>query len=175
MADFETRLQQTAESTAKNLQTAGFTVTAAESCTGGLVAAALTSVPGSSQWFEQSWVTYSNSAKQTMLGVPSAILEQYGAVSKEVVEAMATGALNRAGCTLAVAVSGIAGPSGGTTEKPVGTVWIAWALSDQVDDLVDDLVESRCFRFDGDRYTVRMLAAVEAIIGCDQRCRPAIG
>ena len=162
MTDLENSLQQAAEKAARTLQAASATVTAAESCTGGLVAAALTAVAGSSQWFEQSWVTYSNRAKQTMLGVPQATLQQHGAVSKEVVEAMAAGARVRAGSTIAVAISGIAGPTGGTADKPVGTVWIAWATAEQV--------ESRGFRFDGDRYTVRMLSAVEAIIGCNERC-----
>ncbi len=162
MIEIEDSLQQAAERAGSKLKSAAWSVTAAESCTGGLVAAALTAVPGSSAWFELSWVTYSDSAKQSMLGVPQAALEQHGAVSKQVVEAMAVGARVRAGSNLAVAVSGIAGPSGGTEDKPVGTVWIAWALIDQV--------ESQCYQFEGDRHTIRMLSAVEAIVGCVKRC-----
>lgn len=163
--DLEIQLQQAAKKLAAALTPAGMTVTAAESCTGGLVAAALTSVAGSSNWFEQSWVTYSNQAKQSMLGVAEALLQDHGAVSREVVEAMAAGAQQKAGSSVAVAVSGIAGPGGGSIEKPVGTVWMAWAMA--------DAVESRCFQYDGDRNSVRMQAAVDAIMGCEMRCLAA--
>lgn len=99
----------------------------AESCTGGGIAAALTSRAGSSRWFDGGWVTYSNAAKQRELGVPETLLETVGAVSEPVVRAMAEGARHRAGVAWAAAVSGIAGPDGGTPEKPVGLVWMAWA------------------------------------------------
>ncbi len=161
--ELDIHLQQVAERLATELATAGLTVTAAESCTGGLVAAALTSVPGSSDWFEQSWVTYSNQAKQSLLGVADALLLEHGAVSREVVEAMAVGAQQKAASAISVAISGIAGPGGGSEEKPVGTVWIAWASADDV--------QARCFHYNGDRSTVRMRAAVDAIIGCEDKIR----
>jgi nicotinamide-nucleotide amidase len=100
----------------------------AESCTGGWIAKALTDVPGSSQWFDGGVVSYSNAAKQRLLGVSSELLAAHGAVSEPVVRAMAEGARTRSGVEVAVAVSGVAGPDGGTPEKPVGTVWLAWAL-----------------------------------------------
>jgi nicotinamide-nucleotide amidase len=100
----------------------------AESCTGGGVAEAVTRVAGSSQWFDRGFVTYSNLAKQEMLGVPSEILERCGAVSEETVNAMARGVLARSRADVAIAVSGIAGPTGGTEEKPVGTVCFAWCV-----------------------------------------------
>lgn len=103
------------------------TVATAESCTGGLIAAALTSVAGSSDVVESGFVTYSNAAKAAMLGVPSALIEDHGAVSKEVAQHMAEGALERSEAALAVAVTGIAGPGGGSTEKPVGLVWFGAA------------------------------------------------
>jgi nicotinamide-nucleotide amidase len=104
---------------------AGLRVVTAESCTGGGVAAALTDVPGSSQWFERGYVTYSNAAKQQDLGVDAATLAQHGAVSAQAVEQMAIGALRVSGADLALAVSGVAGPDGGSPEKPVGLVWFA--------------------------------------------------
>jgi nicotinamide-nucleotide amidase len=105
------------------------TLTTAESCTGGLIASQITSVAGSSQVFEAGFVTYSNSIKENVLSVPSSIITSYGAVSQQTVLAMAHGALTKSHADIAVAVSGIAGPSGGTPEKPVGTVWIAWGTS----------------------------------------------
>jgi nicotinamide-nucleotide amidase len=99
----------------------------AESCTGGLLAAALTDIPGSSDVFDRGFVTYSNAAKQAMLGVPAAVLETTGAVSRETAEAMAAGALERSGADLAAAVTGVAGPGGGTPAKPVGLVHLAAA------------------------------------------------
>jgi nicotinamide-nucleotide amidase len=103
----------------------GETVTTAESCTGGLVAATLTAIPGSSDVFERGFVTYSNTAKSEMLGVPFWLIERHGAVSEDVARAMAGGALTHSPASLAVAVTGIAGPEGGTTEKPVGLVYFA--------------------------------------------------
>ena len=99
----------------------------AESCTGGGVAAAVTDIPGSSQWFDRGFVTYSNASKQQMLGVPESMIASEGAVSEAVVRAMAEGALAASAAHVSVAISGIAGPDGGTLEKPVGTVWFAWA------------------------------------------------
>ena len=104
----------------------GWTVTTAESCTGGWIAKVLTDIAGSSRWFERGFVTYSNDAKTAMLGVPAAVLAEHGAVSEPVVAAMASGATAAAGADCAIAVSGIAGPDGGVPGKPVGTVWYAW-------------------------------------------------
>ncbi len=134
----------------------GETITVAESCTGGLIAKLFTDIDGCSAWFEQSWVTYSNGAKTQQLGVPAGVLEQYGAVSEPVVEAMARGALQQSGAALALSVSGIAGPGGGSPEKPVGTVWIGWAS--------ETAVASRHHLFDGDRAAIRAMAAHEAIL-----------
>lgn len=112
---------------ATRLQEQRLRLCTAESCTGGVIAARLTDMPGSSAWFEGGWVTYSNAAKTQMLGVAPELLERCGAVSAPVAEAMARGALAGADADLAVAVTGIAGPDGGSPEKPVGLVWFAWA------------------------------------------------
>lgn len=130
----------------------------AESCTGGAIAAALTSLAGSSEWFERGLVTYSNAAKQDLLGVSAALLETHGAVSEEVVRAMALGALSRSPAHVSVAVSGVAGPGGGTPAKPVGTVCLAWAD-------VDGRTISRTVRFSGDRQAVRAQATYAALRG----------
>jgi nicotinamide-nucleotide amidase len=134
------------------------TITTAESCTGGGIAQAITDVPGSSQWFSHGFVTYSNAAKQQLINVPPSLIQHHGAVSQQVVEAMAIGALNVANSDLAVAVSGVAGPSGGTPEKPVGTVWIAWLLKSQP-------VTSQLFVFSGDRKNIRNQSVVESFKG----------
>lgn len=121
----------------------------AESCTGGLIAAACTDIPGSSQWFERGYVTYSNQAKHEMVDVPMKLIEQYGAVSKEVVEAMASGAHKKSGGKnrIAISVSGIAGPDGGSPDKPVGTVWIGYAD--------DHSVKSKLLQLKGSRAEIR--------------------
>ena len=106
----------------------GFTLVTAESCTGGLIAAACTALAGSSVWFERGVVTYSNAAKTELLGVPAALIARVGAVSEEVAQAMADGALAHTPGHVAIAVTGIAGPGGGTPDKPAGTVWMAWAV-----------------------------------------------
>jgi nicotinamide-nucleotide amidase len=111
-------------------RTNGLKVATAESCTGGLVAGALTEIPGSSDVLDRGFVTYSNAAKETMLGVPASILERHGAVSRETADAMAAGALTMSNADLAVAITGIAGPGGGTAEKPVGLVHFAAAARD---------------------------------------------
>ena len=131
----------------------------AESCTGGWIAKALTDIPGSSQWFDRGFVTYSNAAKHQLLGVPEDLLERHGAVSEAVVRAMTEGALRHAEARIAVAVSGIAGPDGGTPDKPVGTVWIAWGASET------DQVVARRYAFDGDRERVRRQAVATALEG----------
>jgi nicotinamide-nucleotide amidase len=130
-------------------------VTTAESCTGGLIAKMLTDVAGTSKFFKQAFVTYSNESKTEALGVPAAMIEAHGAVSEEVVRAMAKGAMARAEAAYAMAVSGIAGPDGGTPEKPVGTVWIALAHPDGVD--------ARVFLFSGDREMIRDRSAKTAL------------
>lgn len=133
----------------------------AESCTGGLIAKCLTDLPGSSEWFERGWVTYSNQAKRQELGVASGLLKRHGAVSEPVARAMAAGALAAARADVAVAVTGIAGPDGGTADKPVGTVWIAWAWRGPG----DPRVESRRFRFEGNRNAVRGQTVAAALKG----------
>lgn len=134
------------------------TIVTAESCTGGGIAAALTDVAGSSAWFEQGYVTYSNRSKSCMLGVPSGLIERCGAVSTDVVEAMLAGALTRSEAKIGVAVSGIAGPGGGSDAKPVGTVCIAWGRPQQI--------RSVMRRFDGDRQSVRQAAVIFALQQC---------
>ncbi len=115
-----------AERVLQLLKEQGKTLTTAESCTGGQIASMLTKIPGSSQGFHAGFVTYANDIKHSVLGVPQELLDEHGAVSEPVVRAMATGALERAGADCVIAVSGIAGPDGGTADKPVGTVWLAW-------------------------------------------------
>ena len=100
----------------------------AESCTGGMIAAACTDLAGSSQWFDRGFVTYSNEAKTEMLGVPAELIAKHGAVSEEVVRAMAEGAIRHSHAQVSIAVTGVAGPGGGTAEKPVGTVWVGWCV-----------------------------------------------
>jgi nicotinamide-nucleotide amidase len=112
----------------RHLLRSGRAVATAESCTGGWIAKALTDVAGSSQWFNEGFVTYSNLAKRQRLGVPRSVLDRHGAVSEATVRAMARGALKRAGVPVAVAVTGIAGPGGSVPGKPVGTVWLGWAV-----------------------------------------------
>lgn len=130
----------------------------AESCTGGWIAKCLTDLPGSSKWFEYGFVTYGNRAKVSMLGVDPGQLERHGAVSKAVAEAMATGARSVSGADLAVAVTGIAGPDGGSRDKPVGTVWFAWSGP-------GDRLVSRREQFTGDRDAVRRQAVRVALTG----------
>jgi nicotinamide-nucleotide amidase len=128
----------------------GWQISCAESCTGGGIGYAITEVSGSSKWFERGFITYSNQAKQDMLGVSPVTLERYGAVSAQTVEAMAAGAAKGAGAQCAIAVSGIAGPEGGSADKPVGTVWFAFALEQQ------QLAEKQ--QFSGSRQQVRQQA-----------------
>lgn len=142
----------------QRLAAAGLHVATAESCTGGGIGAAITAVPGSSGWFDCGYICYSNAAKQAMLGVNAATLMQFGAVSAETVAEMASGARQRSGCDLSVAVSGIAGPDGGTPDKPVGTVWLGWSN-------VDGRVATHCFVFAGDRDAIRRQAVREALRG----------
>nr|WP_314877344.1 nicotinamide-nucleotide amidohydrolase family protein [uncultured Pseudomonas sp.] len=141
----------------EHLQRLGAQVTTAESCTGGGIAEAITRVAGSSAWFEAGYVTYSNSQKTRQLGVPVQLFDQVGAVSREVVEAMVRGAQAGSGARFAVAVSGIAGPGGGSADKPVGTVWLAWADGDRVSSVRK--------QFAGDREAVRRQTVIAALDG----------
>ena len=127
----------------------------AESCTGGLIAAACTDLAGSSNWFERGFVTYSNAAKTELLGVPAELIEQFGAVSEPVARAMAAGALAHSHAQVAVAVTGVAGPGGGSTDKPVGTVWFGWATPTGQ--------HSECQHFAGDRAAVRAATVRHAL------------
>ncbi|MBB6480837.1 nicotinamide-nucleotide amidase [Spirochaeta isovalerica] len=132
------------------------TMTAAESCTGGLIAKIMTDMAGSSEVFWGGFITYSNDSKEKLIGVPAETLEHFGAVSDETVRAMAEGALKRSTADCSLAVSGIAGPGGGTAEKPVGTVWIGVALK-------KGTVLSRIYHFEGDRAAIRGETAKQAI------------
>ncbi|WP_461537956.1 CinA family protein [Spongorhabdus nitratireducens] len=140
----------------------GCQLVTAESCTGGWIAQAMTAVPGSSEWFWGAYVTYTNATKERMLGVDAAVLEQYGAVSREVALQMAEGALRNSGVGTSIAVTGLAGPDGGSDDLPVGTVWIAWGVQGQ------SAVAKR-FCFDGDRQAVRLAAVAEALTGVRER------
>jgi nicotinamide-nucleotide amidase len=131
-------------------------VATAESCTGGMVAAAITAIPGASAMFDRSFVTYTNEAKTEMVGVPSDLIASEGAVSEAVACRMAEGAIARSHADIAVAITGIAGPSGGTLEKPVGTVWIATCVRGAAGSAI-------IYRFDGERDDVRLSACKEAL------------
>ena len=144
------------------LRARGEKLVAAESCTGGLFAAACTSVAGSSDWFERGFVTYSNEAKNECLGVPATLIELHGAVSEPVVRAMASGALRASYAQWAVAVTGIAGPGGAVPGKPVGTVWIG--LGGPANEL-----EAKCFHFQGERESVQAQAAAAALAWLESR------
>ncbi|MCU7844838.1 MAG: CinA family protein [Candidatus Thiodiazotropha sp. (ex Monitilora ramsayi)] len=135
-------------SCAERLTETGQRLAVAESCTGGWLAKVLTDLPGSSVWFDRGYVTYSNEAKQSMLGVRGSTLQDHGAVSEETVAEMVQGALEESGADLALAVSGIAGPSGGSDEKPVGTVCFAWQRRGSLPEVARE-------RFSGDREQIR--------------------
>jgi nicotinamide-nucleotide amidase len=152
-------LYQLAEEVGASAHAAGWRLATAESCTAGWIAKALTDVPGSSQWFDSGYVTYSNTGKMRDLGVSAHTLDEQGAVSEATVCEMASGALQRTGAELAIAVSGIAGPDGGTPEKPVGTVWFAVASSGERGPAV--VCEWR--HFEGDREQVRRQSVEHAL------------
>jgi nicotinamide-nucleotide amidase len=148
---------QSATTLGDHLRVARAQVTTAESCTGGGIAEAITRISGSSAWFEAGYVTYSNRQKTAQLGVPGQLFGQVGAVSREVVEAMVRGACERSGARFGVAVSGVAGPDGGSVDKPVGTVWLAWADGQTL------FSERR--QFPGDRDEVRRQTVNAALAG----------
>ena len=154
-------LQRLATQLGDHLLAGGRRITTAESCTGGWIGKALTDAPGSSQWFETGYVVYGNAAKTTLLGVLPSELAAHGAVSEQIVRAMALGALERSGADLAVAVSGIAGPDGGSPGKPVGTIWLAWAWRHGK----SLRAQTRLKLFKGDRETVRRKAVHAALSG----------
>lgn len=148
-------MQASCELLARLLMQNGWMMATAESCTGGLIAASCTDLAGSSNWFERGFVTYSNAAKSELLGVDPALINTHGAVSDAVVRAMAKGALAHAHAQVAVAVTGVAGPGGGSAEKPVGTVWLAWATPMGV--------VSEMQHFAGDRAAVRQATVDHAL------------
>ena len=149
------------EQLAQALLARGWMMATAESCTGGLIAAHCTDLSGSSLWFERGLVTYSNASKSQLLGVPEALIVQHGAVSEAVVRAMAMGALRDGPAQVGVAVTGVAGPTGGSVDKPVGTVWFGWCVA--------GTVSSECLHFAGDRQAVRAATVAHALQGLLQR------
>ena len=151
----ETSIEELVKQLAAKLTEKGWMLATAESCTGGMIAAACTDLAGSSQWFDRGFVTYSNEAKTEMLGVPAELIEKHGAVSEEVVRAMAEGAIRHSRAQVSIAVTGIAGPGGGSKEKPVGTVWVGWC--------VDGNTLTNCLHLDGRRATIRTSTLTNAL------------
>jgi nicotinamide-nucleotide amidase len=154
-------LNETTAELAKALLARGWSLSTAESCTGGLVSAACTELSGSSAWFERGFVTYSNAAKTELLGVPAELIAAHGAVSEPVARAMAQGALCHSAAQIAVAITGVAGPTGGSVDKPVGTVCFAWAWPGGV--------FSERVQFSGDRAGIRQAAVWHSLTGVRQR------
>lgn len=159
-------ITQLAAELGRRLQVLNAHVTTAESCTGGGIAEAITRIPGSSAWFEAGYVTYSNRQKTLQLDVPQALFARVGAVSREVVEAMARGAQEKSLARFSVAVSGVAGPDGGSPDKPVGTVWLAWGVGDGV--------SAELEHFTGDRDEVRRQTVKAALEGLLRRAAAEI-
>ncbi len=151
-------LQDMAEALGTQLRAAHHRLVTAESCTGGWIAKAVTDIPGSSEWFDCGLAAYSYEAKQALLGVNPHTLEQHGAVSRETAIEMVSGAMVHSGASIAVAVTGIAGPGGGIQDKPVGTVWIAWKRR-------GGYPSAQLFHFDGDREAVRRQTVAAALRG----------
>jgi len=150
-------METLAKTLGQRLKAAKAVLTTAESCTGGWAAQVVTSVAGSSAWFDRGFITYSNAAKQELLGVRADTLRVHGAVSEETAREMALGALGRSQATVALAITGVAGPTGGSKDKPVGTVSFAWAH--------DKKVRSETRRFSGDRESVRRQSVIHALEG----------
>lgn len=151
------QLSAAAAAVAEALQVRGWMLATAESCTGGWIAKCCTDLAGSSAWFERGFVAYSNAAKQELLGVPEGTMSRHGAVSEAVAAAMAAGAADRAGVGVALSVTGIAGPGGGSADKPVGTVHFGWSI--------DGEVRTAVKRFGGDRDAVRRQTVLQALNG----------
>jgi nicotinamide-nucleotide amidase len=164
-------IEELARRTGQALASAGAVLVTVESCTGGWVAQAITAVAGSSAWFDRGFVTYSNAAKVDMVGVREATLERYGAVSEPTVREMASGALRVGRGSIAVAISGVAGPGGGSPHKPVGTVCLAWASRDPASRSFDEpvTVDTVTLHLPGDRTTVRARAVRVALEGVIER------
>lgn len=158
MHELNEALYQLAEETGLALKVKGWMLATAESCTGGWVGEAITAIPGSSAWYDRGFITYTNESKQEMLGVSSVTLEEFGAVSEETVREMAAGALRHSHAYISVAISGIAGPSGGSPGKPVGTVCLAWEVK-------GGAVKSERCLFSGNRQEVRRQAVGHALQG----------
>ena len=159
MTDFTDLAHADAIALADLLRARGWKMCTAESCTGGMIAAACIDLAGSSDWFDRGWVTYSNTAKVEELGVPLRDVRTHGAVSEVVARAMVSGAAQRAKAQAAVAVTGVAGPGGGSADKPVGTVWFAW----QVGEGERASVHAEVMRFEGDRTQVRRATLAHAL------------
>ena len=166
MSDGDASADMLVERLAGLLRRRGVSVATAESCTGGLIAAACTALAGSSEWFERGVVTYSNQAKIELLGVDAELIARHGAVSAEVALAMAEGALSHSHATFTVAVTGVAGPGGGTPTKPVGTVWIATAAKGEA-------AQATLLQASGDRQTIRASSVVRALALVVARCESA--
>lgn len=159
-------LYSLAERVGQALNSRGIVMATAESCTGGWVAKCMTDVPGSSAWFDCGFTVYNRDAKQQILGVPAAVIDANGEVSEATVEAMAEGAIAQSRAAITVAISGIAGPSGGTGEKPVGTVCFAWCLADRVAGVMHNSRTISCRElFSGDREAVRRQAVEKGLQG----------
>lgn len=164
MADHDA-IRALAEALVNELIDAGKALATAESCTGGWIAKAITDIPGSSAVFGYGVVSYANGAKESILGVRNETLQEHGSVSAAVVEEMAKGSLRLSGADIAVAVSGVAGPDGGSKEKPVGTVWFGWAVRAAGKERIDSSLE----HFSGDRELVREAAVAHALQGVRER------
>ncbi len=158
------QLSDLARAIAESLNASGLKLATAESCTGGWVAKLVTEVAGSSAWFDRGFVTYSNEAKQEMLSVPAEVIRKSGAVSREVVAAMTQGALAHSHADWALSVSGVAGPDGGTRDKPVGTVWFAWQVRGAEP-------HTEVIQFSGDRDAVRRASCAHVMQGLLDRMR----
>jgi nicotinamide-nucleotide amidase len=154
----DNELYELGEQVGGALKAGNLVLTTAESCTGGWIGEVVTMISGSSAWYDRGFITYTNAAKQQMLGVKAVTLREHGAVSEPVVREMAAGALAASGAQIAVSVSGVAGPTGGTPDKPVGTVCIGWARK-------GGAVRAETCRFDGDREAVRRQSVVRALKG----------
>ncbi len=158
----QTHVAETVQAVADSLLRRQWMLATAESCTGGMVAAACTDLAGSSAWFERGFVTYSNAAKTQMLGVDALLITSHGAVSEPVARAMAQGALRHSAAQVALAITGVAGPGGGSVAKPVGTVWFGFAGPWGV--------HSELQHFGGDRAAVRQAAALHALLRLNAHC-----
>ena len=154
----DNELIEIAEITGQRLKSKGLTLATAESCTGGWISQVITEIAGSSAWFDRGYITYSNTAKTEMLGVTTKTLDAYGAVSAQTAEEMVNGALTKSTADCAIAVTGIAGPDGGTPEKPVGTVFIAWAYRNQASIVIKK-------HFNGSRHEIRLQTVKAALQG----------